>query len=130
MENIVIFSFYGVWILPPIVFICTMWKLRPVQVVRRLLVSILFSGAFFASLLILAVSIFLRNGLGPDGTVDNDIGYVGVALAFIAGTILLTLGTWVAGRGQIAMRLLLFAVSVVLLVFAPFWTIRMARRCP
>ena len=97
-----------------------MWKLRPVQVVRRLLASILFSGAFFASLFILAASIFLRNGLGPDGTVDDDIGYIGVALAFIVGTILLTLGIWVAGRGQIAMRLLLIMVSVVALVFAPF----------
>jgi hypothetical protein len=120
MYTIVTFSFYGALILPPIFFICTMWKLRQLRIVRRLLVSIFCSGAFFASLLILAVSIFFRDGMGPDATVNNDIGWVGVALAFVVGTTLLILGIWVAGRRKTALRLLLIMVSVVLLVFVPF----------
>jgi hypothetical protein len=120
MDTIIIFSYYAALILPPIVFICTMWKLRYLRLLRRFLASVLFSGALFASLLILAVGFFLRDGLGPDATVDNDIGYIGVALSFIVGTTLLILGILLAGCRKAAKQLSLIMVSVVLLIFFPF----------
>ena len=104
MDTIVRISFYSALILSPIVFAGAMWRLRHTRLVRRLLVSALFSGAFFAGLLILAWSIFFRDGMGPD-SMDESFGkeafarcWSGIALAFVVGAVLLAFGILLLAR--------------------------------
>jgi glucan phosphoethanolaminetransferase (alkaline phosphatase superfamily) len=103
MDTITQVSFYGAFILSPIVFIWTMWKFRHLGFAIRFLVSILFSGATFASLFILAVSIFFRDGMGPGmistyGIQGFENCWTGILSAFIAGVVPSVLGILLVRR--------------------------------
>jgi hypothetical protein len=102
MDTIGKLSMFGSWILFPIVFACAFWRLRRLSLARRFLTSVLFSGALFLSLQILAWSICLRDGLGPD-SMGESYGmeafarcWTGLALAFVVGAVLLAFGILLA----------------------------------
>ncbi|HTS17544.1 MAG TPA: hypothetical protein VMP11_08225 [Verrucomicrobiae bacterium] len=98
MDTFAKFSFYGSLGLPPIVFACMMWRLRRFRFLRRFLVSILSSSAVFALLLILAWSIFFRDGWGPDSD-PTTYGmeafakcWIDIVFAIIVGVALMAFG--------------------------------------
>jgi hypothetical protein len=131
MDTIVIFSFYSALILPSIVFVCTMWKFRHLRFVRRLLVSILFSSASVTTLMILAVSIFLRHGIGPDNEIYGfeafEICWTGIIFAFFVGAVLMQFGVmllrpvqlWIASRMRLP-RIILFLGLLIIASFGLF----------
>ena len=131
MDTIVIFSFYSALILLPIVFVCTMWKFRHLRLVRRLLVSILFSSTSFMTLMILAVSIFLRHGIGPDREIYGfeafEICWTGIIFAFFVGAVLMQFGVmllrpvqlWIASRMRLP-RIILFLGLLIIASFGLF----------
>jgi hypothetical protein len=109
MDTITQVSFDGALILSPIVFIWTMWKFRHLGFARRFLVSILFSGATFANLFILAVSIFFRDGMGPGmiptcGIQGFENCWTGILSAFIAGVVPFALGILLVRRAAKAVN--------------------------
>jgi hypothetical protein len=97
MDTITKFSFFGALILPPIVFIATIAKLQPLHPMKRFLIGVLFACASFTTLMILAVSIFFRDGMGPDSVETHGMEALancwgGILLAFVIGAILMTFG--------------------------------------
>ncbi len=129
MDTIVTFSFYSALILSPIVFIYTMWKFRHFRFVRRLLVSILFSSASFMTLMILAVSIFFRDGMGP-GMVEShgleafETCWPDIISAFFVGAVLMQFGVMLARPVQLwiisRIRLPRIILFLGLLIIASF----------
>ena len=89
---------FGLFMLPVIVFVFTMWRLRRLRFLRRILVSILFSSALFATLMILAFSIIFRDGMGPDSNVEThgieafENCWMGIVFAIVVGSILVAFG--------------------------------------
>jgi len=105
MDTIVRFSFWSALILSPMMFVGAMWRLRELRLTRRLLVSVLFSAALFASLLILAWSIFFRDGMGPDSIETHGADafarcWTGIVFAFIVGAVLAAFGTVLVRIGK------------------------------
>ncbi|MGD1090000.1 MAG: hypothetical protein ABR955_14945, partial [Verrucomicrobiota bacterium] len=98
---------------------------------RRILVSIFFSSASFMTLMILAVSIFLRHGIGPDSEIYGfeafEICWTGIIIAFFIGAVLMQFGVllarpvqlWIASRKRLP-RIILFLGLLIIASFGLF----------
>lgn len=132
MERLTESCFYGSLFLPPIVFVYTIWRLQRLSASKRALVGGLFACAIFASLMILAVSIFLRDGLGPDAVESHGIDTLincwdGVVLAIIVGAVLVVSGIILAtykeknaGRSKLMVKGLIY----LCLIMGASWIIK------
>jgi hypothetical protein len=94
MDTIIEICFFGSLLLPPIVFSYLLFRFRKLSIFRRISVSGLFACSVFATLMISAVSVFIRDGLGPDAGAESD-GFDalvncwdGIVLAVLMGAIL------------------------------------------
>ena len=101
MDTIVTCSFWSAIVLVPVVFVGAMWRLRKLRLIRRLVASMLFSGALFASFLTLAGTIFLRDGLGPDMAETHGLEalarcWIGIGIGLTIGAVLIVSGVLLA----------------------------------
>ena len=106
MDTIIRITFFGGLILPPIVFICAVSKLKGLDSNSRFLASSLWACATFSSLMILAWSMFFRDGMGPDSDPETygiealEKCWSGIFLAIVIGMILVAFGLMLAIRGK------------------------------
>lgn len=98
METILESCFFGFLLFPPIVFIYVVWRLQGLSAARRAFAGGFFACAVFATLMILAVSIFITDvGFGPDAVEVHGIDALancwdGVVLAVPVGVIFAAFG--------------------------------------